>query len=160
MSDRNNLPVPYMARSHAYYAAQGFDQAYRYAHHEDAPFAPLLKPLAECTVGVITTASTHYRASLEPREVNSGDVDPGPQRLYADDLSWDKEATHLEDLHSYFPLALLNIHVAKGTIGGVAPRFHCAPTEYSHRSTIEHDAPEIHMRLVEDGADVALLVPL
>jgi len=127
-----------MARSHAYYAAQGFDQAYRYAHHEDAPFAHLQKPLAECTVGVITTASTHDRASLEPREVNSGDVDPGPQRLYADDLSWDKEATHLEDLHGYS----------------------VAPTEYSHRSTIEHDAPEIHLRLVEDGADVALLVPL
>ncbi len=160
MNDQTNQPVPYMARSHAYYAAQGFDTAYRYAHYEAAPFAPLPKPLAECTVGIVTTASTHHRASLEPRKVNSGDIDPAPQRLYADDLSWDKEATHLEDLHSYFPLALLNKHVAGGTIGGVAPRFHCAPTEYSHRSTIEHDAPEIHARLVEDGADIALLVPL
>ena len=45
-------------------------------------------------------------------------------------------------------------------IGGLTPRFHSVPTDYSHRVTIGHDAPQILDRLVEDGADAALLVPL
>ena len=39
--------VRYIDRSHAYYRAQGFDEVYRYAEHESAPFAPLSKPLSQ-----------------------------------------------------------------------------------------------------------------
>ena len=153
-------PVPYMARTRAYYEAQGFDRPYQYAHHDDAPFAPLPKPLAQCTLGLVTTASLRPRAPLEPREVASAPVDPPPARLYGDDLSWDKEATHLNDLASFCPIVPLEALVGEGVIGALAPRFHCAPTEYSQRATVEHDAPEILCRLREDGADIALLVPL
>jgi uncharacterized membrane protein YfcA len=36
--------------------------------------------------------------------------------------------------------------VARGVIGGLARRFHRAPTNYSHAKTIEEDAPEILRR--------------
>ncbi len=49
--------------------------------------------------------------------------------------------------------------VATGRVGAVTPRFHGAPTNRSHRVTIETDAPEILRRCEEDGADVALVVP-
>ncbi len=160
MSTVSNEPVPYMARTRAYYEAQGFDKPYRYAHHQEAPFAPLPRPLAECTVGLVVTAATYPRASLEPRKVDSGPTQPPPQRLYGDDLSWDKEATHLDDVASFCPIPALSALVERGRLGAIASRFHCAPTEYSHRATTEHDAPELHRRLLEDGADVALLVPL
>lgn len=160
MTTTDREPVAYMARTRDYYAAQGFDRAYVYAHHDDAPLAPLPKPLAECTLGLVTTASLRPREPLEPREVASAPVDPVPARLYGDDLSWDKEATHLDDLASFCPIVPLQGLVREGVLGALAPRFHCAPTEYSHRATIEHDAPEILRRLREDGADVALLVPL
>ena len=153
-------PVPYMRRSRAYYEAQGFERPYRYAHHDTAPFARLPKPLSECTLGLITTASTYPRASLEPRKVVSSPTKPAPEKLFADDLSWDKQATHLEDLNSYFPVGHLQNQAAAGFIGALAPRFHCAPTEYSQQTTSEMDAPELHRRLLEDGADVALLIPL
>ena len=45
-------------------------------------------------------------------------------------------------------------------IGSVAARCHGVPTEYSQRRTIERDAPEVLRRLREDGADIAMLVPL
>ena len=159
-SQMSTQPVPYMARSHAYYEAQGFDKHYQYAHHDDVPFTPLSKPLSESTLGIVTTASTYARIPLEPRKVDSAPIVPGPERLYADDLSWDKEATHLDDLYSYFPIAQLREQVELGKIGGIAPNFHCAPTEYSQRATNEGDAPEILERLKSDGVDVALLVPL
>jgi len=153
-------PVPYLRRSREYYEAQGFEHAYRYAHHEVAPFTELPKPLKECTVGLVTTASTYPRASLEPRKIDSGTTTPPPARLYADDLSWDKQATHTNDLNTFCPIEHLQALSAGGVIGALAPRFHCAATEYSQRSTLEKDAPELHRRLVEDQADIALLIPL
>ena len=50
--------------------------------------------------------------------------------------------------------------VAEGAIGALSPRFHGAPTDYSHRKTIEEDAPEILRRLREDKVDAALLTAL
>ena len=85
---------------------------------------------------------------------------PAPDKLFADDLSWDKQATHLDDLNSYFPIDHLQTEAAAGFIGTLAQRFHCAPTEYSQRATSEKDAPELHRRLLQDEADVALLIPL
>ena len=159
-TDNSHQPVQYMARSHAYYAAQGFSKSYQYAHHTDAPFTPVKKPLSESCLGIVTTASTYQRVPLEPRKVDSGPIDPAPERLFAEDLSWDKQATHLDDIHSYFPLGVLQTAVTSQRLGSLAARFHCAPTEYSQSTTLNKDAPEIHRRLLEDGADIALLVPL
>lgn len=153
-------PVAYMARTRAYYEAQGFERPYMYAHHDDAPFAALSKPLRDSKLGLVTTASLYHREPLEPRRVESAPVDAAPARLYTSDLSWDKEATHTDDVDSFCPISPLRALVRDGVIGGLADRFHCAPTEYSQRATREHDAPEILSRLEEDGCDVALLVPL
>lgn len=153
-------PVEYMARTKQYYEAQGFAAAYEYARHDSAPFAPVKKPLAESRLGVITTASRYFREDLEPRKVDFGDVAQIPEQMFADDLSWDKEATHLKDVNSFLPLATLQELAAEGVIGSLAPRFACAPTEYSQRSTTEYDAPRILDVLVQDEVDVALLVPL
>lgn len=153
-------PVPYIARTHAYYRAQGFEHAYRYAQHDDAPFTPLARPLAACTVGLVTTASVYHREPLEPRKVVSGRVQPPPARLYTDDLSWDKQATHTDDVNSFLPVAPLRTLVEEGVVARLAEHFQCAPTEYSQRTTIEKDAPEILRRLRDDAVDIALLVPL
>ena len=153
-------PVPYIRRSREYYEAQGFEHAYHYAHYEVAPFTELPKPLKECNVGLVTTASTYPRASLEPRKIDSGSTTPPPAKLYADDLSWDKQATHTDDLNTFCPIEHLQALAAEGVIGALAPHFHCAATEYSQRTTLEEDAPELHRRLLVDEVDIALLIPL
>ena len=48
---------------------------------------------------------------------------------------------------------------AAGRIGTLAPRIHGAPTNRSHRVTLETDIPELLRRCREDGVDVAVLVP-
>ena len=153
-------PVPYMDRTRRYYAAQGFEKAYAWAHFDDTPFARPAKPVADSTLALITTAALYERQASDPRMVASAETDPVPERLYGDDLSWDKRATHLDDLNSYFPIHRLRELVAEGRLGAIAPRFHCVPTEYSQRRTMTSDAPEILARCREDGADIALLVPL
>ena len=153
-------PVKYMERTRQYYEAQGFDKSYQWAHFDETPFCSLPKPLSESRVAVITTGSRYDRLMTDPRSVDSGETDELPSHLFASDLAWDKEATHLNDLNSYLPIETLRDFVAEGRIGSIAPRFHCLPTEYSQRRTKEADAPEILKRCREDGAEVALLVPL
>ena len=156
----NAQPVPYMDRTRRYYEAQGFEKAYLWARFDDTPLTVPGKPVAESTVALVTTAALYDREASDPRMVASAETDPTPERLYGNDLSWDKRATHLDDLNSYFPIDHLRELVGAGRLGGLARRFHCVPTEYSQRRTMTRDAPEILARCQEDGADLALLVPL
>ena len=57
------------------------------------------------------------------------------------------------------PLPLLRKLAQSGRIGKLAARFHGVPTNRSQRHTIDVDAPEVLRRCIEDGVDVAVLVP-
>lgn len=153
-------PVGYMERTRKYYEAQGFDKPYEWATFEKVPFSPLQKPLSESRVGLITTAALYDREASDPRFVDSFSTSAPPQLLYANDLSWDKNATHMNDRESYLPLRGLSEAINLGLIDGITRQFHCAPTEYSIRRTMTQDAPELLSRLQNDEADIALLVPL
>ena len=153
-------PIGYMERTRRYYEAQGFEKAYAWAHFDDIPFTRLTKPVADSTLVLITTMALYDRNASDVRHVESCSTREPPGRLYGDDLSWDRTATHLNDRESYFPINMLNQLVRRGRIGALAERFHCAPTEYSQRRTRQADAPEILNRCREDGADIALLVPI
>ena len=153
-------PVGYMERSRLYYAAHGYERPYVWAHFDEVPFTPLKKPLAQSTVTVITTTALYDRKPGEVREVASFKTANPPDRLYANDLSWDKRATHMDDRETYLPIRALEDCAATGRIGAVAARFHCAATDYSIRRTLEVDAPELLARAREDAADIALMVPV
>ena len=68
-----------------------------------------------------------------------------------------QELTHTKDRETYLPLMAMQQLAADGVVGGLTERFHSVPTDYNHRHTIEYDAPNILKRLVEDGADAAIL---
>lgn len=167
--DRPPEPVRYMERTRDYYRALGYTSDYRWAHFDDVPLMRLDKPLAECTVTLITTGRQPVAATPSgmreppeppPRVVTSFSSASPPVTLFTADLAWDKEATHTEDLDSYFPIHRLQEAAQRGRIGSVAERCHSAPTEYSQRKTRTEDAPEIYRRCREDRVDAALLVPL
>ncbi len=152
--------VPYMLRTRDYYRAQGYDKDYQWAHNTDAPFVPLTKPLTDSTLAVITTAMPDTKQGRAERQVYSTACDPIPASMYTEELSWDKGATHTRDVNSFLPLVQLGELVKQKKLGGITQRFHSVPTTYSQRATREEDAPEILKRCFEDGADIALLVPL
>jgi hypothetical protein len=161
----NRIFVSYIDKSREYYLAQDYGNPYKWAYHRDTPFEPLRKPLAESRVALITTASLQPNdpdpdPSTLPRDVFSAPSDPPPASLYTVNRSWDKEATHTNDLDSFFPIHRLQEAAAAGRIGSVSPRFYGLPTEYSQRKTNEVDAPEVLRLCREDGVDAALLVAL
>jgi hypothetical protein len=156
-------PIAYMARTRAYYRALGYANDYLWAHHADAPFSALPKPLASMRLGLVTTASPPGLANRDARGVRhvwSGEVDPPPGDLFTDNLAWDKESTHTRDRGSYLPVEVAAALAAQGRFAGLARRFHGVPTEYSQRKTLYEDAPEVLKRLREDGADGAILCAL
>lgn len=159
----DDAPIGYMERTRHYYRALGYKSDYVWATFPDVPFARLQKPLAQSRIALVTTASPLDLGNRDAngiRHVWSGAVSPAPEKLFTDNVAWDKESTHTNDRASYLPIEAVSALAAEGVIGGVAARFHGVPTEYSQRKTIDTDAPDVLARIREDGADAALLCAL
>jgi glycine/betaine/sarcosine/D-proline reductase family selenoprotein B len=165
-----DAPIPYMQRTREYYQAIGYTTPYRWAHHIDVPFQPLRKELAKSRVAIVTTAARFdptkgdqgpgapYNGSAKFYEVYDGDSTQ-THDLRISHIGYDRVHTTATDSNTWFPLAQLRRLAQVGRIGEVAPRFFGAPTNRSHRVTIETDAPEILARCRADGVDAAVLVP-
>jgi D-proline reductase (dithiol) PrdB len=169
-ADTLDAPIPYLARIRDYYAALGYGAPYRWAHYADAPFTRLAKPLSECRIALITTAAPYqpdkgdqgpgasYNAAAKFYAVYSGDM-AQDHDLRISHIAIDRAHTTAEDQGTYFPLAALRRAQLRGQFGALTERFHGAPTNRSHRTTLDTDCPEIVRRCREDGADAAILVP-
>src|SRR5579864_9181576 len=166
----DDAPISYMARTREYYAAIGYTTPYRWAHYVEAPFQPLKRPLADSRIAIITTAApfdpakgdqgpgAKYNGGAKFYAVYDGDTSK-PHDLRISHIAYDRVHTSAEDSGTWFPLPQLQRLAAMGRIGEVAPRFFGAPTNRSHRATIETDAPEILARCKADNIDAAVLVP-
>jgi len=157
--------ISYIDRTREYYAAQGYSKPYMWPHYDDTPFTPLRKPLTECHVGLVTTAGLPkppgaVAAMFVPKELYVEQANPPPQRLFTDDLFWDKKATHTEDVDSFMPINRLGEYVTSRRIGSASPRFYGVPTDYSQSRTLEHYAPQILEWCREDRLEAVLLSAL
>jgi len=163
-------PVPYMERTRNYYLGLGYDTPYVWAHHSEVPFSPLLKPLSQSVVGLITTAVPH-------------DVTKGPQgkgapyntaaKFYQPYLhsivdeadlriahvGIDRRNANMEDSACWFPLDAANNAVQAGRIQTLSPHFYGLPTNRSQRHTLEIDSPIVLEMLRADKVNVAVLIP-
>jgi D-proline reductase (dithiol) PrdB len=166
----HDAPIPYLQRIRTYYQTLGYGAPYEWAHYAEVPFQPLCKPLTQSRVAIITTAAPFqpgrgdqrpgapYNAAAKFYAVYSGDTARDPD-LRISHVAIDRQHTTGEDQASYFPLAALRRAAALGRIGSLAPRFHGAPSNRSHRTTLEIDCPEIVAHCKADGVDAAILVP-
>jgi D-proline reductase (dithiol) PrdB len=166
----DDAPIAYMTRTRDYYQAIGYETPYRWAHYVEAPFQPLHKPLSLSRIAIITTAApfdpakgdqgpgAKYNGGAKFYSVYDGDTSK-PHDLRISHIAYDRSHTSADDSGTWFPLPQLKRLAASGRIGEVAPHFFGAPTNRSHRVTIETDAPEILARCRADGVDAAVLVP-
>jgi D-proline reductase (dithiol) PrdB len=166
----HDVPIPYLQRIRDYYGALGYGAPYEWAHYAMVPFQPLKKPLSRNRITIITTASPYqpdkgdqgpgapYNAKAKFHTVYSGDTLKDHDLRIAH-VAIDRKHTTAVDPSTYFPLAELRRRVASGRIGAMAPRFHGAPTNRSHRVTLSVDGPEIVARCKTDEVDAAILIP-
>jgi len=166
----HDVPIPYLQRIRTYYQALGYGAPYEWAHYSEVPFRPLAKPLSRSRITLITTAAPYqpdkgdqgpgapYNAAAKFYTVYSGDA-AKEHDLRISHVAIDRKHTTAEDMGTYFPLAGLRESVASGRVGSLAAHFHGAPTNRSHRVTLDTDCPEIVARCQADGVDAAILIP-
>lgn len=165
----HDVPIPYRDRIRTYYQTLGYGAPYRWAHYAEVPFTPLKKPVAQSRIGLITTAAPYdpakgdqgpgaaYNAAAKFYTVYSGDT-ASDHDLRISHIGYDRLHTKATDSNSWFPLPALRRAVAAGQIGELATRFHGAPTNRSHRVTLDQDCPELLARVREDKVDAVVLV--
>jgi len=156
------LPISYIDRSREYYQAQGFDRPYEWATNAESPFMTLFKPVSDMKFGLATTSSLFRESpesNREPKKVFAKATNPAPTSMYTNDLFWDKNATHTNDLGSFLPLSHLETLATDGVIGSVSERFYGMPTVYSSRLA-NKNAAEVEELAKADGVEAMILVPL
>ncbi len=121
----DDVPIQYMARTRAYYQAIGYDVPYRWAHHIDAPFQPLKKPLAQSRVAIVTTAAPFdpakgdqgpgalYNGGAKFYQVYDGDTSVDHD-LRISHIAYDRVHTRADDSGTWFPLPALRALAASG----------------------------------------------
>ncbi len=167
---QSDMPLQYMRRTREYYLALGYGTAYQWAQFDDVPFTKLAKPLAECTVALITTAAPYqpdkgdqgpaapYNAATKFYEVYRASTTTMPD-LRISHVAIDRDHTTGEDIGGYFPLTALRHAAKSGRIGKVAEQFYGFPTNRSFNTTTQIDGPALLATCIADGVDAAVLIP-
>jgi D-proline reductase (dithiol) PrdB len=133
--------------------------------NEGAPFTPLSKPLANCTLAVVTTAGLHLRGD---RPFGGGD--PSFRVLPSDTAAGEILQSHtsigfdrvpvIRDLNVTLPLDRLRELVARDALGGLGLNCYSFMGAQRDWSRIEGEtAPAVAARLREEGIDAVLLTP-
>ena len=160
-----NAPVDYIEETRRTYDVLGYP-SYRWVHSETPPeWAPLIKPLSESVVGLVASGGIyqagqiafHYKDDLSYRII---DTDVPTDELRATHFAYDLRDAR-EDINVVFPIDGLRDLAGAGEIGGLGPRAYTFMGGiYSARKVREDLAAELSDRLVADGVDVVLLVPV
>ena len=133
--------------------------------HDDAPFAPLRKPLSEAKLALVTTAGLHLRADAP---LASGDQTYRviPSSADARDIiqshtsiGFDRTAV-MRDINVTFPIDRLRELVDRGTLGELSERFYSfMGANRDPKRIVEETGPEVARKLLEGGVDAVLLTP-
>ncbi len=168
-------PIRYIEKTQQYYSRKGKTDAYRYAHFEEGPFQPLLKPLAQSRLVLISSAGFVIVPEDAPepvpfRGINIGEkeqveVFPVPSDTPAARIRYvtgahNRRDSPMQDVDAFFPVTRLRELQAAGRIGSLARDYLRIRPCYSQRKTRELDAPEVLRRCREQGVDVALFAPI
>ncbi len=138
----------------------------------EIPWTPLAKPLAECTVALLSSAAlalkTDWPFDQEGERQNPWWGDPSYRTLPRTATTDEVEIYHLhingsfarQDLNCLLPLQRLLELEESGVIGQAAPR-HYSIMGYilQPQVLLEETTPQIIRHLREDGVDIVVLVP-
>lgn len=169
-ADDRDEPIAYRQRVRRYYHALGYETPYRWLRYKDVPFSPLIKPLNQCSVAIVTTAAPYnsqvgdqgpgaaYNGAAKFYSVYEMNANTLPD-LRISHIAYDRINTSAEDMACWFPLEALKQFAEQGVIGKVSEYFYGLPTNRSHRVTTQVDCPELVARVSNCDIDAVVLVP-
>jgi D-proline reductase (dithiol) PrdB len=159
-------PIRYVDTLTRKYGAMGFP-AYDWSRYDDAPFTRLTKPLAQCTVSLLTSGGVSRRASppFNPDARNDLRVDEVAANAPTDDFqihdSYYNHADADRDINCIFPLDRLREMAASGEIGAAAPRHWSGfmGRIYKRQAVMQEKAPALVEALKHDKVDLLVAIP-
>ena len=154
------MPIAYIQRLRERYAAY---PPYKWAHHTDAPWAPLAKPISKSRLALISSGG-FYLEGQPPFEENDTSyrlipktVDVRELRIHHHGYS---DADVDRDPNCVFPMDRLRELETVGAIGELADVALSFVMVYSPRREIEERAPRMIAELKARNVDAVLLVPV
>jgi D-proline reductase (dithiol) PrdB len=147
-----------------------FLKAYRWRRIDPVPWTPLAQPLSQCRLAVVSSAGfvapgqPAFDSSVRGGDVSFRDIpsEIDVQTLVDTHRSESFDHTGLrEDPNLAFPIDRVRELAQRGRIGSVNHRHLSFMGSITAPGRLVRDtAPEVARRLVADGVDVALLVPV
>jgi D-proline reductase (dithiol) PrdB len=157
--------VEYIAHTRNLYEKEGYEP-YKWVYNPDPPpWQPLKKPLNECRIGLIASGGIyvsgqvafHFKDDASFREIPTN-VDTADLRTAH--FAYD-QADARRDPNVVFPIDTLRRLVREKVIGSLTEHAYTFMGGiYSSRRVRDGLAPLLAARLLEEGADAALLVPV
>jgi D-proline reductase (dithiol) PrdB len=159
-------PIRYVDALIAKYGAMGFPP-YDWSRYDDAPFTPLRKPLAQCTVSMLTSGGVSRCAMppFDPEARNDLRLDTVEADASSDDFQiHDSYYDHSDadrDLNCIFPIDRLREMATDGEIGAIAPRLWSGfmGRIYKRQAVLQEKAPALARGLKRDKVDLFVAVP-
>ncbi len=159
-------PIRYVDALNAKYGAMGFPP-YKWSVNETAPWTPLRKPLAECTVALLVSGGISHcsAAPFDPDARNDHRVDAIDPAAATDGYQiHDSYYDHTDagrDLNCLFPVDRLRELAEAGEIGRVAARHWSGfmGRTYDRSRLVQESAPAFAAKLKQDGVDLLIAIP-
>ena len=138
--------------------------------HDDTPWTPAPKPLAESRVALVTSAGLHLRSDrpFVTDHQSGGDTsyrviprDTSPADIIQSHVSigFDHSGIY-RDINVTFPMDRLQELKEAGVIGSLADNYYSFMGAQRDPSVmVEQTGPEVAQRLLDDGVEVAFLTP-
>ena len=155
-------PVPYIEQIRRLYPN---DPPYQWTVNLTSPWAPMLKPVRDCRIALISSGGM-YHLTQEPFNPVKNDLTfrEIPKTADLADLRishYSKNARDVKDLNTIFPLDRFRQLEAQGHIGELAPyAFTCMGRIFTRTRLQKEMAPHLIERLQEMSVDAAFLVPV
>ncbi len=136
---------------------------------DDTPWAPMVKPLSESKLALVTTAGVHL-ASDKPFNMDDTAGDPTfrvvPSNADMGDItithSYYNHADADKDINIVFPIERIKEFVTEGRIGSLAENFYGFMGHIEEKyvdSLVNDHAVKVLEMMQADGVEVALLTP-
>ena len=138
--------------------------------HDDTPWTPMRKPLAESRVALVTSAGLHLRSDppfvtdhqrggdtsyrVIPRDTNPADIIQSHVSI-----GFDHSGIY-RDINVTFPMDRLRDWQEQGIIGSLAENYYSFMGALRDPSgMVEQTGPEVARRMADEGVEAALLTP-
>jgi len=158
-------PVEYIPRIRQQYSRLGYQPYQWVSNPEPPPWQPLRKPLARSRLALIASGGIYVRGQVAFHHKDDVSLRAIPTTVRTRDLrvthfAYDKTDAR-SDPNVVFPIDTLRALAAEGFIGQLTKHaWTFMGGIYSSRRVREELAPRIVERLLAEGAELALLVPV